>query len=189
MKETLLGSVGMATGILFCVLTSGVWAEEPDVAPVMPDTDTVRTDTVRTDTVRTDTVRTDTVDNSDAPRTDATELTAIMGKWEREVKTNGGIVRIVKEHDKDSTTVTVYDPQGTVLTAKVSKFRLETKGKVRIFTFYDNLIIAGPRKGQANKQPKSYIYRVLDDKFFEVQGMLIDEAEDPGVLVWRRVKE
>ena len=119
----------------------------------------------------------------------ATELAEVQGKWVRTIRTDSGTFKVVKEHKGNKTTVTFMDSEGRIVQAKSSEFRLENSGKVRIFTFFNNLITAGPQKGRTNKEPHSYIYRVVGDTFVEVNGLLIDDDAAPVAFTWKRVKE
>ena len=120
---------------------------------------------------------------------DAAELAKVQGKWGRQMKTANGVVQIVKQHMGHKTTVTYLDAKGNVLAEKESEFRLELTGRVRIFTFFNNVVTAGPQKGQADKKPKSYIYRIEGDTFIEVNGLLVDDKGEPNVHIWKRIKE
>lgn len=55
---------------------------------------------------------------------------------------------------------------------------LALTGRLRIFTFFNNVITAGPQKGQIDKAPTSFVYRVTGDTFFEVNGLLIGDCQE-----------
>lgn len=119
----------------------------------------------------------------------AEELAKVQGKWVRTMRTDSGTFKVVKQHKGNETTVTFMDPEGSVVAAKKSEFRLEKTGQVRILTFFNNVVTAGPNKGQTNDEPHSYIYRVAGDSFFEVNGLLISDDAEPIVFKWKRVNE
>jgi hypothetical protein len=119
----------------------------------------------------------------------ADELAKVQGKWSRTVKSDDGIYTMVKEHRGNATTVTVFDAQGNVVAGKKSEFRLEQAGKVRIFTFFDNVITIGPQQGQIDKGPHSYVYKIAGDSFYEVHGVLVGDDSEPLAFSWTRVKE
>lgn len=121
--------------------------------------------------------------------TTAEALAEVQGKWVRTVTTPSGAFKIVKEHTGNKTTVTFIDAEGRIVEAKKSEFRLETSGKVRLFTFFNNVITAGPQKGRTDNEPHSYIYRVTGDTFVEVNGLLIGDDAAPVAFTWERVKE
>ncbi len=121
--------------------------------------------------------------------TTAEELAKVQGKWGRTMTTPSGEFKVVKEHVGNKTTVTFMDSEGRIVEAKKSEFRLENTGKVRIFTFFNNVITAGPHKGQTDKEPHSYIYRVVGDTFVEVNGLLIDDDTAPVAFAWERIKD
>ena len=117
------------------------------------------------------------------------EAAKVQGRWRRTVKTDRGVFEYVKEHRGDVSTLTMRDPAGNIVAAKRSKFRLESAGKVRIFTFFDNVATAGPDKGKTDAAAHSYVYRVTRDKFFEVNGLLADDVVEPSAIVWERLPE
>ncbi len=119
----------------------------------------------------------------------AKELAAVQGRWARTMETEGGKIKVYKEHIGNKSIVTFMDSDGNVVGAKRSEFRLETTGDVRIFTFFNNVVTAGPQQGQIDAQPHSYIYRVVGDTFVEVNGMLIGDNRAPSAYTWTRVKE
>lgn len=113
----------------------------------------------------------------------------LQGKWVRNIKTENGTFKAIKEHKGNTTTLKFYDSEGNVVASKKSEFRLEDTGKVKIFTFFNNVMTAGPQKGQTDKAPKSYIYKVIGDTFVEVNGLLSSNDEEPVAFTWARVKE
>jgi hypothetical protein len=98
---------------------------------------------------------------------DEAELEKVQGKWVRSVKTANGPVQIIKEHKGQKTTLQFMDANGNVVASKMSEFRLEKTGRVRVFTFFNNVVTSGPQKGQVDKKEKSYIYRIEGDSFTE----------------------
>jgi hypothetical protein len=116
------------------------------------------------------------------------ELAKVQGTWVRTIKTKDGTLKVVKVHKGNKTTLTYFDSKDNVLAAKSSEFRLENTGKVRIFTFVNNVVTAGPQKGQVDKGPHSYIYRITGDTFFEANGYLIGSGDEPVAFAWRRIK-
>jgi hypothetical protein len=119
----------------------------------------------------------------------ATELDKLQGTWVRTIRTDDGIFKIIKEHIGNETTVTWFDPTGKVMAAKKSQFRLAQTDKVRIFTFFNNVVTAGPQTGETEEAPTSYIYRVTGDTFVEVNGLLVDDDAEPNAFTWQRVNE
>ena len=117
------------------------------------------------------------------------ELGEVQGKWIRTMKIDSGTYTIVKEHKGNKTTVTIFDAAGKIVTERKSEFRLEKTRNVRIFTFFNNVITAGPQKGQMDKEPKSYIYRVTGNTFVEVNGLLVGDDAQPLAFTWERVNE
>lgn len=119
----------------------------------------------------------------------ADELAKVQGKWVRTMKTDSGTFKVIKEHQGNTTILTFFDSMGNVVAGKKSEFRLEKTGKVRIFTFFNNVVTAGPQKGQTDKEPQSYIFRVTEDSFFEIRGLLIGDDVEPVAITWKRFNE
>lgn len=114
---------------------------------------------------------------------------AVQGKWVRHQATANGPVKIVKEHKGQRTIVTAYDEKENVIYSHESEFKTEQSGKVRIFTFFNRTITAGPNAGQKSKEPVSFVYRVAENRFIEVHGILDDDANAPNMIIWDRIED
>lgn len=119
----------------------------------------------------------------------ADELKRVMGRWERTFNNPAGTqFRVIKDVFEDHDTVVTYDDVGNVVTAHRSDFKIEKRGPVRVFSFFNSVVTAGPDKGAQHFETNSYIYRVEDDSFIEVWGMLDGDPNPVRVLGWKRVK-
>ncbi|MEW4490815.1 hypothetical protein AB1L42_22225 [Thalassoglobus sp. JC818] len=127
--------------------------------------------------------------NATADKAAADDLAAIQGKWVRTVETNRGTFQILKVHNGNTTTLTITDSNGRVIEEKKSEFRLERTDNVHIFTFFNNAFTAGPSKGRSDNAPQSYIYRVTNDSFIEVRGIMIGDNSPLSAFTWKRLKE
>ncbi len=114
---------------------------------------------------------------------------AVQGKWVRHQDTANGRVKIVKEHNGQRTIVTAYDDKANVLYSHESEFKVELSGKVRIFTFFNRVITAGPNSGQKIKEPVSFVYRIVENRFIEVHGILDGDANAPNMIIWDRITD
>lgn len=114
---------------------------------------------------------------------------AVQGKWVRHHTTANGPIKIVKEHKAQNTIMTAYDAQGNVIYSHESEFKIEQSGKVRIFTFFNRTITAGPNVGQKTKESVSFVYRVVENRFIEVHGVLDGDTNAPNMIIWERLKE
>lgn len=114
---------------------------------------------------------------------------AVQGKWVRHQATASGPIKIVKEHKGQSTIVTAYDDKGNVIYSHESEFKIEQAGKARIFTFFNRTITAGPNVGQKIKEPVSFVYRVAENRFIEVHGVLDGDANVPNMIIWDRIED
>ncbi len=117
----------------------------------------------------------------------AEEYKKFEGPWQRtETTPNGQSYRIVKQAKGKKETLTVYDPAGNVVHQHQVDFRLEHSGKVRIYTYFNYEITAGPDKGLKAPQPVSYIYRFEGDQLIQVDGLLIGDRHPPMMYFWKR---
>ncbi|WP_237229164.1 hypothetical protein [Rubinisphaera sp. JC750] len=128
-------------------------------------------------------------DNSTAEDAAARELAAVQGTWFRTVKTDQGEFTFMKEHAGHTTSLVITDAKGQLVEEKHSKFELSTDGPVRIFTFSDNIFVAGPNRGRVAPAPQSYIYRVVGDTFYEIRGLLKEDKDGINAFTWKRAKE
>ena len=126
------------------------------------------------------------VTSGDEPK-DAAQ--AVQGRWVRYQATPNGRVRIVKEHRGPRTILTAFDDQGNLLYAHESEFKTEASGKVRIFTFFNRTITAGPHAGQKLKETTSFVYRVVENRFIEVHGVLEGDSNAPLMIIWERAED
>ena len=126
---------------------------------------------------------------STAQDREAQELAAVQGTWFRTVKTDQGEFTFMKEHAGHTTTLVITDANGEIVEEKRSEFELNTNGPVRIFTFSNNVFLAGPNRGRVAPAPHSYIYRVVGNTFYEFRGLLTDQNEPVNVITWKRAKE
>ena len=118
------------------------------------------------------------------------ELAKLQGKWEMTLKVRGRTVRSVKVIEGNKTVLTRYDENGTLFWAHRSEFKLEITDRVKIFTFFNLEVTAGPQKGGKSKKPVSYIYAVDEDTWAEAMGLLIDQKDNELHLrIWKRVRE
>ena len=127
-----------------------------------------------------------------AQDTKDSELDAIQGKWTRTLEGKEAInaERIVKEIKGNKETIThQYRKDGEIYRQWTVEFKLEKTAKVRLFTWKNQVVTNGPDKGRGTKGPVSYIYRVTDDTFVEIQGLLIGNRRKPEMRVWKRVKK
>jgi hypothetical protein len=117
------------------------------------------------------------------------ELQLLQGMWQIQGRTaDGKAVRLLKEVDGNSETVTTFDAEGNVLHAHSADFELTKTEHIRLFTYFNYTITDGPGVGTVRRERVSYVYRVEDDRFIEVHGMLNGDRGQPRVNVYVRVK-
>jgi len=120
---------------------------------------------------------------------DEDALAEVQGKWQRLAKdAQGRTVRYEKEHRGHKTILSGYDEGGRVAYSHTSEFELSRAGPVKVFTYF-NLAVAGKPAAQAEKDRRSYIYKVEGDQFVEAHGLLIgQDREEPFMVIWERMK-
>lgn len=114
-----------------------------------------------------------------------------QGKWEATVLIGADLVRVEREQQGATTTITRYNPKGEVEAKWASTFELEGGDKVTLFIF-SNTKTLFPRERQ-NQNRGAYIYKFIgDDTFIEVHGVLRQEELNKAtaaLTVWTRMKE
>jgi hypothetical protein len=115
------------------------------------------------------------------------ELKRIEGRYERTVTNGAGTeFRVIKDVAGDRSSVATFDDEGNIVEAHESTFRLEKKGPVWVFSYFNRTVTAGPGKGHIDPATRSYIYRVHDDTFTEVWGLLEGDDSPPRMFRWKR---
>jgi uncharacterized protein (TIGR03067 family) len=121
-----------------------------------------------------------------AEQTDEEDLAKVQGLWERKGGDDvPGLQHAIKQIAGTHEVVTYYGPRDRVLQAHEVDFKLERRGGVKIFTFFNRVDTEGPNKGNKSAEPVSYIYRADDYTYVEVWGFLPEQAERPAkLLTW-----
>jgi hypothetical protein len=65
--------------------------------------------------------------------------------------------------------------------------KVDRRGPVRVFSYFNVIFLAGPRKGEKHFETVSYIYRVDDKSFTEAWGMLENDPNPPRMTIWKRL--
>jgi hypothetical protein len=127
--------------------------------------------------------------NSCAADENADELKRLEGRYERTYTNNAGtLFRVTKEIAGDQEVVTHFDDVGNIVMVNTATIKVEKRGPVRVFSFFNVVVTAGPSKGEQHFETVSYVYRVTDDSFFEVWGMLEGDPNLPQAMAWKRIK-
>jgi hypothetical protein len=117
------------------------------------------------------------------------DLRKFEGKWEMTYETQGRAIRSVQTIEGKKSTVTRFDEKGAVLDAHVAELELAISGRIKVFTYFNLEVTAGPLRGKQFPQRRSFIYRLENDWFLEAYGLLMDQREQPSVFTWRRLKD
>ncbi|MFK7777572.1 MAG: hypothetical protein QM501_05565 [Gimesia sp.] len=113
----------------------------------------------------------------------------LQGKWIRsDQNSKGSPLRIEQKFTNKISTVSIYDRNGKLLHSHQAKFRLQRTPDTSLFTFFDLEVLAGPNKGRKQKTPLTYVYRVKDNRFIQVEGILNGDKSPPRLLIWWKVQ-
>jgi hypothetical protein len=117
------------------------------------------------------------------------DLALVQGAWERMLQDGqGNTYRVTKEIKGDKETITYFGQDDKAVHAHTVDFKLERWGKVKIFTYSNMVITAGPHMGEKHPGPFSYVYKVDKDTFFEVIGAMLDDPRPVESFAWKRIK-
>ena len=118
------------------------------------------------------------------------DLAKLQGKWESKIRTKIGVIRTVQTIAGTTSIVDRYDDKNNLVQSHTAQFKLSATDEVRIFTFFDLEVTAGPRKGLKYKGPHSFVYVVKKDSWIEARGLLIDQKDgEPRLTVWKRIPQ
>jgi hypothetical protein len=119
------------------------------------------------------------------------DLAKVQGTWAaegRDPRTGKSLGRIVKYIKGNKEMVVQEGPDGQLVNSHRVEFQVGRLGAVRLFTYFNGEITDGPQKGQ-KMPPYTYIYRVDDQTFTEVMGMLVgQEKQTPSARQYKRVE-
>jgi hypothetical protein len=117
------------------------------------------------------------------------ELKRIEGRYERTVFNQAGTMfRVVKEVVGDAEIVTNYDDVGNVIDSHRASIKVEKRGSVRVFSFFNAVVTHGANKGATQAGTNSYVYRCDNDTFVEAWGMLEGDPNRPRMNIWQKIK-
>jgi hypothetical protein len=120
----------------------------------------------------------------------AAELKKVQGRYEILAKNSAGVqFRMIKDVGEGREVVSTYDDVGNLVEAHSTEFKLEKRGEVRVFSFFNLTVLAGTNKGHVQPGTSSYLYRVTDNHFVEAWGLLEGDTRSPHMKIWRRLKD
>src|SRR5262249_16415443 len=91
------------------------------------------------------------------------DLKQLAGRYETTFTNNeGSVFSIVMEIDGDQQVATTYDDVGNVVMGHTATIKVARRGPVRVFSYFNVIFLAGPRKGEKHFETVSYVYRVDD---------------------------
>jgi hypothetical protein len=117
------------------------------------------------------------------------DLKIMQGRWVREVKNpQGAVFLIEKQISGNRDTITELDPNGNVIHSHGSDFKLSQEGSVRVYTYSNQVVTAGPKTGAQQLAPSSFLYRVNAERFVEVWGLRDGDPQVLNIFIWQRPK-
>lgn len=116
------------------------------------------------------------------------DLQKFQGSWELHHQDfgNGPTVRSVQTVKGNQSTVRRYSiATGELQHEHTASFKLVQSGPVRVLTFH---------LGNPQGRGLSYAYRIMDDDFFEIPGLLQSDdfngyGRTPTVFHWKRIRD
>lgn len=116
------------------------------------------------------------------------DLAKMQGQWELSLRdANGNPLRSVKEINGTTTFLTRYNQQGEIIDAHTSELELTITDQVKIHTWRNLEVTAGPGKGTKHPGPAAFIYVIDDNSWREVWGLLRGDVRPPAMFVWKRL--
>ena len=120
----------------------------------------------------------------------ASDMKKIQGRYEIFANNEAGVrFRMIKDVGEGREVVSTYDDVGNLVEAHSTEFKLEKRGDVRVFSFFNLTVLAGTHKGRVQPGTSSYLYRVSDKGFVEAWGLLEGDTRSPHMKFWRRLKD
>ena len=119
----------------------------------------------------------------------AADQQAMQGRWTREeANRQGAVFRFEKLIDGNHDTLTQFDANGNTIHSHTATFKLKLDGNVRVFTFANLVVTAGPNLAAQVPGPHSYVYKLDGDTLYEIQGVLEGDRLPPFLRAWKRIK-
>lgn len=113
----------------------------------------------------------------------------MQGRWTREfTNPQRAVFRVEKVIDGNRETVTTFDTNGNTIESHTDNFQLKLDGRVRVFTYSNYVVTAGPNLGAQFPGPSSYLYKLDGDTLHEVWGLLEGDRAAPIAFAWKRIK-
>ena len=114
-------------------------------------------------------------------------LKSIQGEWHRTVDRDGRKIRIVKAIGSKQETLSYFIDQQVVYAHQVD-FEVQVTEGGNEFSTSNKRVTAGPDAGQQSDEKGSYIFKVDQNKWFEVHRMMPDETGEPWINTYERAK-
>ena len=119
------------------------------------------------------------------------DVATLQGHWEQlpqEPGPESPRQRVFKTVTGDKEVVTTYDAQGRAIHSVTANFRLSRAGGVPVYTYSGATVTANAGEEKTEDAPRSYLYRVRGNDFYEVWGLLPGQEERAVVVRhWKRV--
>ena len=95
----------------------------------------------------------------------------------------------IKVHTGNRTVLTTYDPNRVPIYSHRSEYKIDESKNTYVFRFWNKTILSGPNAGANIKGESAYLFRIENDRFIEVHGMMKGDSGKPSLKIWERLKE
>lgn len=110
---------------------------------------------------------------------------SVAGKWTRnDTAGTGAPLQVEQEIIGKKSIVRVFDLNGKLVHEHQAQFRLQRMEEVNVFIYFDLEVTAGPNKGKRQPQPRSFAYRIRNNQFIQIEGLLKNDPSQPRFLIW-----
>ena len=111
-----------------------------------------------------------------------------LGKWVAAFNEEGNSYRLVKDIGQETETYSIFE-NDELVQQWVVKIKIEIVNGICNFTYWDGRLTVGEDKGETIfEKPRSYIFKIHDDKWYEALAMVVTDREEPVLRVYQRVE-
>ena len=124
---------------------------------------------------------------ADKPKEDRAKqvLANAQGKWEVMLKSGNEEIRSVKEIKGNKETVSRYRGD-ELLHQWTVDFDITHEDGFNTFTYRNMTFTHGPNKGRVVSEPRSYLFRIYYDRWYEIHGLREGQTGVPEITIYKR---
>ncbi|MCU0959912.1 MAG: hypothetical protein MUF48_07380 [Pirellulaceae bacterium] len=117
-----------------------------------------------------------------------------LGDWQRQIEYNGQPHRLVKHIEENQETLSLYSPANEVVYQHIVNYEISLRDNIGVFEFWNMRVLVqeenAEESDQATPSPDarfSYVFKIHNNTWHEVQGLRRDLAEAPSINIYQRV--